>query len=96
MPTYYVILSGHGIKVPSVPLPIIGFFAGRRVRASNKAAAAEIAKDMIAREWRAGEYAASNIGREPELEVDEIQEMSLLSRLFSRASFKGYTFYCED
>jgi hypothetical protein len=96
MPTYSVILVGTGIKVPSIPDPIIGFVTTRRVNAPNEENACERAMRVVEVEWASGEYRDANIGSEPRLDIEEIRRLGLFARFFSRAPTKGYTFYSHD
>ena len=96
MSYFKVVLSGTGIKVPSVPEPIIGFYTTRCVKASDAELAIEIAKKSILEEWKDGEYKDSNIGQLPNLEAEEVQKIGFLSRMFSQNPNRGYTFYSQD
>ena len=96
MSYFAVVLTGTGIKVPSVPEPVIGFFTTRCVKASDAESAAEIAKRIVLREWEEGEYKQSNIGQLPALETEEVHEIGFLSRFFSKRPNKGYTFYSQE
>jgi hypothetical protein len=96
MATFLVTMAGTGIKVPSVPHPVIGFLATRRVEASNEMAAVKLAKSIIRKEWNTNEYKAANIGDDPLLEVEKIRKLTFLAKIFTRAPTKGYTFYTHE
>ena len=96
MSYFSVLIVGTGIKIPSVPDPMIGFATTRCVRALDEESAVEIAKKSILKEWKDGEYKQSNIGPLPTLETEEVRKIGLLSRLFSKYPNKGYTFYSSE
>ncbi|MCH8863268.1 MAG: hypothetical protein IID51_12270 [Proteobacteria bacterium] len=74
----------------------IGFHTLRVVRAENEADAVEVAKNLVAAEWKEGPYAEANTGGFPKLETDSVRRLSLFSYLFKRRPNKGYTFYVEE
>ncbi len=96
MPTFVVVVEGTGIKVPSVPEPIIGFMTTRRVTAADEDSAIAKAKRLILDDWRSSEYGGANIGNTPSLKIDSIRSQGLLERMFSRVPTKGYTFYSQE
>ncbi len=96
MPSFVVVVEGTGIKVPSVPEPIIGFMTTRRVTAADEDSAVDKAKRMILDDWQSSEYGTANIGDTPTLKIDSIRSQGLLERVFSLVPTKGYTFYSQE
>ena len=97
MPYFKVRLSGAGISYPvEGPDPVIGFFTTRLVQAPNLMQAQHVATELVLSEWRpGGQYAGDNAGSLPQLVVEELWPVSLLSGIFGRKP-RGYTFYTRD
>ena len=96
MPIYAVIVEGTGIRIPDVDDPddvITGFFTTREVEASDEVAAAEVATNMIRREWNTKKYKESNFGSAPDLRIDEIRWLACSFEDDSDLRTRGYTFY---
>lgn len=97
MASYYVMMSGTGISVPSEPDPVIGLFTSRKVRASSAEKAIRKAKDVVLAEWmKDGEYAEVNNGELPDLVIEEYRKLGLLESFFPRFPTRGYTFYQNE
>lgn len=96
MSEYIVVLAGTGIKISSVPSPITGFVATRRVSAANKGAAAENAINAIRAEVESAEWFQSNFGGPLRLSIESLRKVRPLERLWSSAPTKGYTFYYDE
>jgi hypothetical protein len=72
--------------------PIIGFYATRLVRGTSKANAVEKAMALIVDEWLRPPLKEVNLGIDPRLSVDSVEEIGLIKYLSSRAA-RGFTFY---
>lgn len=96
MPSYQVILRGQGIELPveGEAQPIVGFYTTRAVTAQNPEDAVRIASEIVAAEWRDGEYAALNRGGSPILSAERVFGLSILRRWFGKP--KGYSFYTRE
>jgi hypothetical protein len=97
MPLYRVRLAGTGILVAldDSPDPIVGFMATRQVIARTAADAEALAISMVTVEWSTGEYADSNKGAAPSLEVEKTWRIDWWRRFVGRAP-SGYSFYCHE
>lgn len=93
MPQFVVVMEGTGIKVPSVPEPIVGFLTTRKVKAVDQDEAIKKARNVVLQDWTDGEYQASNIGALPDLQIDSVRRLGLIEGVFSRVPNSGYTFY---
>lgn len=98
MPYFNVMLSGKGIKMPfeGSPDPVIGFFTTRRVRADDVESAQIVARASVLSEWQSGgEYAVSNEGDLPALEIEECWKISWFETLTKRKP-AGYAFFVNE
>jgi hypothetical protein len=76
--------------------PAIGFFTTRWVKASSRADAPDLAKQLVLSEWTpAGKYTPANSGQPPQLAVEETWAIGAFRALFGRKP-GGYSFYISD
>lgn len=95
MRTFIVVLEGTGIRLPSVPTPVVGFFATRCLRASDEATAIQSAMNWISEDWHSSELASADLAGNLTLEVKSVRRVGIVERLFSNAPQRGYTFYSK-
>jgi hypothetical protein len=97
MPFYCVTVHGTGINVPDVSgdePPAVGFYSVMRLSADNTENAKRIAIENVRQRWAAQGLPQRNVGREPALEVEEVERASLFRWLRSRGG--GFIFYPEE
>ena len=93
---FVVVVSGAGINLPSVPEPIIGFFATRCVKASSSEEAVNAVKEGVLQEWLRGEVSQENVGGMPTLTTERVSEIGFWRRIFRSYPNAGYTFYSVE
>lgn len=97
VPYYRVLLHGTRIQILSADAsdpPIVGFYATRIVRGVSEQDAVQRAKARVSAEWSTPQYAETNLGGLPVLEVEWVGRTTFLDRM--TFSNKGHVFYPAD
>ncbi|MGO4549596.1 hypothetical protein AB4059_00610 [Lysobacter sp. 2RAF19] len=95
MPFYQIMIHGSDLRLVThgASRPIVGFYATKRVFASDPRLAQEFATAEVLGDWRAGgEFASGGL---PTLTVESVVLVPVWRALLKRKP-RGYTFYSED